>query len=550
MSFCLDDGSELLFGPASMDEPATAILHPTAAPGEAPTRAQINVTDQTAVLPSGTGDIVAKPRGFDKRLLAAPFLLAIIALGGFFGYRYFKPASGGSINSIAVLPFQNRSGDPNSEYLSDGLAESLIYRLTQLPNLKVSPTSAVIRYKGKDTDVVKIASELGVDSVMTGRLAQIGDNLTISVELVDVRNNTLLWGEQYDRKMTDLLATQREIATTIAQKLQLKLSGDDAKGINKKYTDDNEAYQLYLKGRFYGSKRTAKDAQKAIEYYQQAVANDPKYALAYAGLAEANWFSFLYSYPQINELVPKARELALKAIELDDSLAEPHSVLGTICLVSEHDFACGLREQKLATELNPNYMEGHRRYGLNLYNLGRFEEARVSLKRALDIDPLAPVTNQTYAQMLFFERKYDESETLSKKNIELDPNYWYAHLQLYFVYRMKRDYAAAVEELAKAQESRGEPDAAKFIRESFIGGDWQGFLKKITGDRTRLKLYPFFVATFFAELGEKDKAFATLNEAIETKDQHTTQMKVDPFMDPLRDDPRFKEVLKKAGFPD
>lgn len=550
MSFCLDDGSELLFGPASMDEPATAILHPTAAPGEAPTRAQINVTDQTAVLPSGTGDIVAKPRGFDKRLLAAPFLLAIIALGGFFGYRYFKPASGGSINSIAVLPFQNRSGDPNSEYLSDGLAESLIYRLTQLPNLKVSPTSAVIRYKGKDTDVVKIASELGVDAVMTGRLAQIGDNLTISVELVDVRNNTLLWGEQYDRKMTDLLATQREIATTIAQKLQLKLSGDDAKGINKKYTDDNEAYQLYLKGRFYGSKRTAKDAQKAIEYYQQAVANDPKYALAYAGLAEANWFSFLYSYPQINELVPKARELALKAIELDDSLAEPHSVLGTICLVSEHDFACGLREQKLATELNPNYMEGHRRYGLNLYNLGRFEEARVSLKRALDIDPLAPVTNQTYAQMLFFERKYDESETLSKKNIELDPNYWYAHLQLYFVYRMKRDYAAAVEELAKAQESRGEPDAAKFIRESFIGGDWQGFLKKITGDRTRLKLYPFFVATFFAELGEKDKAFATLNEAIETKDQHTTQMKVDPFMDPLRDDPRFKEVLKKAGFPD
>ena len=564
MSFCLDDGSELLFGPATAsggDEPATAILHSTAAPGEAPTRAQINTTDQTAILRTGAeaepqknlSDSTEK-QSFSAHRAAKPLAVVIVAVvilvGGFFGYRYLKPAGGGPINSIAVLPFQNKSGDPNSEYLSDGLAESLIYRLTQLPNLKVSPTSSVIRYKGKDTDVAKIASELGVDAVMTGRLAQIGDNLTISVELVDVRNNKLLWGEQYDRKMTDLLATQREIAATITQKLQLKLTGDDAKGITKKYTDNNEAYQLYLKGRFYGSKRTAKDAQKAIEYYQQAVANDPKYALAYAGLAEANWFYFLYSYPQVLEAVPKARELALKAIELDGSLAEPHSVLGVICLVSEHDFACGLREQKLATELNPNYMEGHRRYGLYLYYLGRFEEARVSIKRALDIDPLAPVTNQTYAQMLFFERKYDESETLSKKNIELDPNYWYAHLQLYFVYRMKRDYAAAVEELDKAQEARGEPDAAKFIRESFTGGDWPGFLKKITGDRTRLRLYPFFVATFFAELGEKDKAFAALNEALETKDQHIMQVKVDPVMDPLRDDPRFKEVMKKAGFPE
>ena len=561
MMFCLDDGAELLYGPARSepgaiatgfppDEPQTAILHSTAAQGEAPTRAQIHMTDQTAVFPAGTGDVAAKSRSFDRRLLFAPLALAAIVLGGFFGHRYFKPATGGPINSIAVLPFQNRSGDPNSEYLSDGLAESLIYRLSQLPELKVSPTSSVIQYKGKDTKVATIASELGVDAVMTGRLAQIGDNLTISVELVDVRNNTLLWGEQYDRKMTDLLATQREIAATITQKLQLKLSGDDAKGLIKKYTDNSEAYQLFLKGRFYGSKRTARDAQKAIESYQQAVVIDPKYALAYSGLAEANWFLALYSYPQVNEAVPKARELAQKAMELDPSLAEPHSVLGAVCLGYDHDFACGLREQKLATELNPNYMEGHRRYGLDLAELGRFDEARIAVRRALEIDPLAPVTNFQYSQLLFFERKYEESETVSKKNIELDPNFWYAHLQLFYVYRQKRDYAAAVEELARVQDSRGEPDAAKFIRESFAGGDWPGFLKKITADRTRLKLYPYFVATFFAELDEKDNAFATLNEALETKDQHTAQMKVDAFVDPLRDDPRFKEVMKKAGFPD
>ena len=208
------------------------------------------------------------------------------------------------------------------------------------------------------------------------------------------------------------------------------------------------------------------------------------------------------------------------------------------------------REQLRAIQLNPIYSEGHRRYGLVLENQGRFEEARIAFKRALEIDPLSPVTNFETARLLFYERKYDESERQSKQNVELDPNFWYAHLQLFCVYRMKRDYVSAVEELAKVQDARGEPDAAKFIRESFAGGDWQGFLRKITEQRSRLKLYPYFLATFFAELGEKDKAFATLNEAIETKDQHTAWMKVDPYMDPLRADLRFQEVLKRAGFPE
>jgi TolB-like protein len=547
--YCLDDGSALLEGPASVDEPATAILHSTDALGEAGTEAQIYTTDPTA-LPPPDGVSAPAVKGVDKRLLLAPIALAVIVLGGYVGYRYLMPASSEQIKSIAVLPFENRSGNADSEYLSDGLSDSLIYRLTQLPNLKVSPTSSVIRYKGKQTDISEIARELDVDAVLSGKLAQRGDDLTISVELVDARTKKLIWAEQYDRKMSDLLATQREIATAITQKLQLKLQGDGARGITKKYTDSNEAYQLYLKGRFYGAKRTATDAQKSIEYYQQAVNQDPKFALAFAGLAEANWFLSLYSYPQVNELVPKARELALKAIELDSSLAEPHSLLGSICFSYDRDFACQEREQKLAIELNPNYPEGHRRHGLLLQSLGRLEEARIAFGRALEIDPLAPVTNQNYANVLFYERKYDESETLSKKNVELDPNYWYAHLQLFHVYRMKRDYAAAVDELAKVQDSRGEPDAAKLIRESYASGDWNGFLKKITGERTRLKLYPVFVATFFAELGEKDKAFAMLNEAIETRDQHTNQLKVDPFMDPLRDDPRFNEVLKKAGFPE
>jgi eukaryotic-like serine/threonine-protein kinase len=455
-----------------------------------------------------------------------------------------------AIKSIAVMPFLNESGNADVEYLSDGMTETLINSLSQIPSLSVKARSSVFRYKGKEVDPKKIGAELNVQAILTGRVVQRGDQLTLNLELIDAQTENVLWGNRYERKFSELVALQSEIARDVSNKLKTKLSGADAAKVEKNYTANPEAYQLYLKGRFYGSKRTATDAQKSIECYQQAVAIDPNYALAYAGLAEANWFLALYSYPQVNEVVPKARDFALKALELDDSLAEPHSILGVICFNYDHDFACMERETKRAIELNPNYAEGHRRYGLLLQDLGRFEEARIAEKRALEIDPLAPVANFQYASSLFFERKYEESETQSKKSVELDPNFWYAHWQLFYVYRMKRDYASAVEELAKVQDARGEPDAAKLIRESFAKGDWPGFLRKITDERARLKLYPYFVATFFAELGEKDKAFATLNEAIETKDQQTAWMKVDPFMDPLRDDPRFREELKKAGFPE
>ncbi|MDQ3474029.1 MAG: hypothetical protein M3447_09855, partial [Acidobacteriota bacterium] len=455
-----------------------------------------------------------------------------------------------AIESIAVMPFVNESGNADVEYLSDGMTETLINSLSQIPNLSVKARSSVFRYKGKEIEAKTIAAELNVQAILTGRVIQRGDQLTLNLELIDARTENILWGNRYERKSSELIALQTEIARDVSNKLKTKLSGAEAAKVEKKYTANAEAYQLFLKGRFYGSKRTAKDAKQALEYYQQAVAIDPNYALAYAGLAESNWFLALYSYPQINELVPEARKLALKALELDNSLAEPHSVLGVICNTRDRDFPCMEREQKLAIELNPNYSEGHRRYGLMLKHLGRFEEARIPLRRALEIDPLSPVTNFETAQLLFYERKYEESEVQSKKNVELDPNFWYAHLQLFYVYRMKRDYASAVDELARVQDARGEPDAAKFIRESFAEGDWQGFLRKISGERSRLKLYPYFVAGFLAELGEKDKAFAALNEALETKDQHTSWMKVDPYMDPLREDPRFNEVLRRAGFPE
>ena len=478
--------------------------------------------------------------------LVAVLILGAVALGLFFYSR--SNTSAVAIKSIAVMPFVNEGGNADVEYLSDGMTETLISNLSQIPNLSVKARSTVFFYKGKEITSKRIGQELGVQAVLLGRVAQRGDDLRLSLELVNAQTQDVLWSETYNRKQSDLVSLQTEIARAVSSKLKAQLSGADAAKIEKNYTSNPEAYQLYLKGRFYGSKRTAKDAHKAIEYYQQAVTLDPRFAPAYAGLAEANWFLALYSYPQVNDAVPKARELAQKALELDNSLAEPHSILGVICNTYNRDFACMEREQKLAIELNPNYSEGHRRYALLLQSLGRFDEARIALSRALEIDPLSPVINQQKAQLLFYERKYDESESLSKKTVDLDPNYWYTHLQLFFVYRMRRDAAPAVEELAKVQDARGEPDAAKLIRESFVSGDWPGFLRKITGERSRLKLYPYFVATFFAELGEKDKAFDMLKEAVETKDQHTAWMKVDPFMDPLRDDARFEQMLKRAGF--
>jgi TolB-like protein/Tfp pilus assembly protein PilF len=560
LKFCRVDGATLVSeSPGLADEAETAQLGAAPVSSEIETSVLRNRTDSsisratatTTVLPTPIRATTGKAR---KAKPTWPLLIAIAAfvilapgIALFSSWYLYRP-SGGAIQSIAVMPFVNESGNADLDYLSDGMTETLINSLSQIPNLRVKARSSVFRYKGQQLDPKKLATDLNVGAILTGRIMQRGNQLILNLELIDAGTENNLWGNRYERKASDIVFLQSEIARDVSNNLRAKLSGADAAKVEKKYTTNAEAYQFYLKGRFYAVKRTAKDAKQAIEYYQQAVALDPDYALAYAGLAESNWFLALYSYPQVNEIVPKARELALKALELDNTLAEPHSVLGIICNTYDRDFACMEREQKLAIELNPNYSEGHRRYGLLLQNLGKFEEARAAIRRALEIDPLSPVTNQQNAQLLFYERKYPESETLSKKNIELDPNYWYAHLQLFYIYRMRRDYASAVEELAKVQDVRGEPDAAKLIRDSFAGGDWQRFLRKITEERTRLKLYPYFVATFFAELGEKDKAFITLNEAIETKDQHTAQMKVDPYMDSLRDDLRFQQVMEKAGF--
>ncbi len=448
LSFCLEDGTALVHG-VSSDEPATAILSEPPAVAGGLTRPTDGSDLRTSILQppvtaGGSDSSVARPRFFDKRLLAALFVLAIIVLGGLFGYRYFNSASTEQIDSIAVLPFENRSGSADTDYLSDGLADSLIYRLSQLPNLKVSPTSSVMRYKGKETDVAQIAQELEVDAVMSGRLVQRGDDLSISVQLIDARSKKLIWAEQYDRKMADLLATQREIATTITQKLQLKLAGDEAKGITKKYTDSNEAYQLYLRGRYSFAKRTKDEMLHAVEYFREAIKLDPKFALAYARIAETYGSMPAYPYLSPKEAFPQAKAAAQQALEIDPTLAEAHTFLAYSLVIYDWNWTEAELSFKRAIELDPNNSAAHFRYGqIYLASTGRIDEGIAEIKRGLDLEPLDINMGATLAWAYFVAGQTDTGLAQAKKTFDLEPGHPIGRWMLSQAYIAKGMYSEA-----------------------------------------------------------------------------------------------------------
>jgi TolB-like protein/Tfp pilus assembly protein PilF len=578
LNFCLDDGATLLDGPGSGDEPATAILDKFGVPpsggsfSESATRTQIHTTASTAdPLRSFEGSTeehgvaahrAAEPKDNRTKAAVAGLLVIALAAAGFLGYRYFL--NSGRINSIAVLPLQNSSGNVDSEYLSDGLAESLIYRLSQLPDLKVSPASSVMRYKGKEFDSQKIAAELGVQAVMSGRIVQRGDNLSISVELIDAINNKTIWGEQFERKMSDLLATQREIASVITEKLQLKLTGTENTGITKKYTDNNEAYQLYLKGRYFWNKRTEPDINRSIEFFNDAIKLDPKFALAYSGLADS--YQVLPSYqqdPQPAETYPKARAMAEKALEIDPTLAEPHAAIGVVYHEYEWKFADAEREFKRSIELNPNYASAHQWYGEFLANMCRRDESIAEMKRALELDPMSLIINTTMGGMYYAARRYDESVAQFQKVFDIDPNFMKAHVQLISIYRAKGMYEKALDELRKTRELAG-ADMTKVdpridaVRAAYRSQGPKGFWKTVMDIElenariTKTEPDPFSLAYCQVGVGDNDGAIATLQKALESGNREIgmVQIKSEPAWDPIRPDPRFQELLKKIGFPE
>ena len=486
--------------------------------------------------------------------------LVLIAVGaGVIGMSAYLRARNSevAIESIAVLPFVNQNHDPDSEYLSDGVTESIINSLTQLPSLKVMARSSVFRYKGKEADPMAAGKELGVRAVLTGRIMQRGDSLTISTELLDVRDNKQLWGEQYQRKVSDLLAVERDIAREITGNLRLKLSGPEQSRVVKHYTENPEAYQLYLKGRFYWNRRTEEGARKGIEYFQLAIDKDPTYALAYTGLADC--YSILgtsYNVASLSpsEAIPKAKSAATKALEMDDTLAEAHTSLAYIRLNYDWDWAGAEREFKRAIELDPNYANAHHWYSHYLMAMSRPEESLAESKRALELDQLDLVMNIHLGWHYIYAHQYDLAIAQFRKTLEMDPNYGLTHWYLGQAYALKGMYAEAETELLKAkyllqQNVAVEADIGYAYAASGKGGEAKKVIDELKQSSKQRYISSYYLALIYTGLGEKDSAFEWLENAYRERSDLLIYLKVDSRLDSLRSDARFAELVWRVRLP-
>jgi TolB-like protein/Flp pilus assembly protein TadD len=494
----------------------------------------------------------------------AILLLAAIGLG----YWFFanRSANATQIESIAVLPFENQNLE--TEYLSDGLTESVINNLTRLPNLRVISRNSVFRYKGKETDSATVGRELDVRSVLTGRVVQRGDSLIISAELTDLRDNKQIWGQQYNRKVTDAFALQQEISRDISETLRSKLTGEQQQRLTKRETVSPEAYQLYLKGRYYWNKREDKEFIKALEYFQQAIDKDPTYALAYVGLAESYLIGGSNNLSRW-EKVSKAKATAQKALEIDATLGEAHTTLANIKHWDDWNWEEAEKEYKLAIELSPNYATAHHWYAESLSAVGRFDESFAEYNRALEIDPLSLAISTDLGLAYYLSRQYDRAIEHLKKLRETDPNYVRTHFYLARVYEQKGMFEEAISEYEKGFILEGDNpnDVAKDIaslRSSFKVGGAKGYWQKIL-DRTikgqergdfdgkflflRVKQLPLDIARLYAHLGERYEAFRWLEKAYHERNGELAELKVAPEWDNLRSDPRFQDLVRRIGLP-
>jgi len=485
--------------------------------------------------------------------LVGVFIVGVITAVAYFGF-FARAGDSGIVTSIAVMPFENKSGDPNSDYLSDGLAESLIFRLSQVPGLKVSPTSSVFRYKGKETDALKIGDELGVNAVMSGRMVQRGDNLTISVELVDVRSKTTLWGEQFERKMSELLTTQREIATAITEKLQVKLSGTAAKGLNKQYTQSSDAYQLYLKGRHYYNKRSKDGLERAIESFKQAIELDQNFALAHVGISDSYFVMPSYAYRSPKEAIPQALTAARRALQIDPDLAEGHATYAS-ALASERNWEETDREFRRALELNPRVAEIHYRYALEyLAPQGRLEEAIAEIKRAIELEPLSIPMSANLAGLYLYARKKDLALEQAQKAAALELNHPTATFWLGWAYNANGMYVEAISlgERLLGNDPTNQ-DVLQILGYAYAKAgrrqDLENIIRKFDQLAKTNYVVKYRLAHMYAMLGDKDRAFAELEESLAASDWDINRLKVDPFMDPLRGDARFAALLKRLNLP-
>jgi len=455
--------------------------------------------------------------------------------------------------SIAVLPFENLSRDPDNAYFAEGMQDEILARLAKIADLKVISRTSTQKYKSAPDNLREIAKQLGVGTVLEGSVQKAADQVRVNVQLINALNDAHLWGDIYDRKLTDIFAVESEIATTIADTLQAKLSGAEKQLIAAQPTSDLTAYELYLKGRLLWGKRSGDNIPKAIAFYEEAIARDPNYALAYAGLADSYALLPAYTATAPRDVFPKAKAAALKALQLDDKLAEAHIALAFLLYGADLDMAGSISEFQRAIALNPNYATAHHWYGNGpLTALGRFDEAMAEGKRAVELDPLSPVINADLGQNLYNARRYDEAIAQLRKTLEIDPTFYYAHYNLGVALQLKGDVPAAIAEYTKAQQlsdnltvpvllasakaQSGDKDAAvRMLAE----------LEELSHHRYVRSIWRTFL---YLSLGNRDEAVRWLEQAVADHDSLNglTWVKVDPLLDPLRGDPRFEALVQKV----
>jgi serine/threonine protein kinase/Flp pilus assembly protein TadD len=504
------------------------------------------VTTLSAIVPPGE----AGPSWHRNRVRTASGIAvaALLVLGTWF--TAFRGPSQ-AIDSVAVLPFVNASGDADMEFLSDGLTENLISNLSQLPNLRVMARSTMFRYKGNNADPQKVGQDLRVRAVLSGRLLRRGDTVIIQAELMDVAKDSQLWGGHYNRKAADVFILQEDLSKEISEKLRLRLTGDERRQLTKRYTENAEAYQLYLRGRFFWNKWTPEESQKAIGYFEQAIDKDPGYALAYAGLADTYISQAWFGELPPREAVPKAEAAALKALEIDDLVAEAHVSLAFASFVYDWDWPAAEKHFDRALALSPNYSNAHSWHSFYLATIGRSDEALAEAKRALDLDPASPGASQNVALQYYYARRLDEALEQFQKTLEMD--YHDAHLGLGYVYAAKGMYQEALPEFEEyAKLDRGTPRSIGVLAYTHARLNERSqalrALKEL-GELSKKRYVPSAsFAIIYVGLEDKDQAFTWLEKAYKERSR-LPLLKIDPIWDPLRADPRFKELLRRIGLP-
>jgi eukaryotic-like serine/threonine-protein kinase len=460
-----------------------------------------------------------------------------------------------AIDSVAVLPFVNESNDPNAEYLSDGISDSIINRLSQLSDLRVASLSSTLRYKGQTIDAASVGRDLKVRAVLIGWMTKRGDSLSVRTELVDVHDNRRLWGANYpNRQLSDLLQVQEEISQRISENLRLRFSGIDQQLLAKRETRNSEAYQLYLQGRFYWNKYTEEGFRKGIQYFKQAVDKDPNYALAYSGLADAYSLLGELAVTPPKDSFPQARAYAEKALALDETLADAHLSLGMVKLLYEWDWPGAEKELRRAKELDPNNPQIYHFYGHYLQSVGRMEEAINETKRALELDPTSLVINAELGWAYYCARRYDQAIAQDHKTLELDPNFVYASWVISQSYAQTERYQESLAELKRARTidvswsyliaELGYAYAASGER-----SEAERIIEQLKERAAREYIDAILIAYIYVGLGQKDQAFAWLEKAYQERSGLMPWLKGEPKWDPLRGDARFADLLRRIGLP-